>query len=88
MYVASGDPEILGLSIGDGYVYALGDATNLDNSNVELSIDVEHVSRSIVWLQPDHIVSTTGWPRIPKAASSASGSTSRRKPRLPAASRR
>ena len=56
MIVASGDPEILGLSTGNGYVYALGDATNLYNSEVELSTDVEHVSRSIVWLQPDHIV--------------------------------
>lgn len=56
MIVAGGDPTILGRSIGDGYVYALGDATNLYNSEVELSTDIVHASRSIVWLQPDHIV--------------------------------
>ncbi|MGC4108730.1 MAG: hypothetical protein QM753_20600 [Thermomicrobiales bacterium] len=56
MYVATGDPEILGLSIGDDYIYALGDATNLYNSEAELSTDVVHTSRSIVWLQPDHIL--------------------------------
>ncbi len=56
MIVAGGDPSILGQSIGDGYVYALGDATNLYNSEVELSTDIVHASRSIVWLQPDHIV--------------------------------
>ncbi len=56
MIVAGGDPTILARSIGDGYVYALGDATNLYNSEVELSTDIEHASRSIVWLQPDHLV--------------------------------
>ncbi|MBA3368519.1 MAG: hypothetical protein H0T99_07610 [Geodermatophilaceae bacterium] len=56
MIVAGGDPVILGQSIGDDYVYALGDATNLYNSEVELSTDIAHASRSIVWLQPDHIV--------------------------------
>jgi len=56
MIVAAGDPTILAMSVGDGYVYALGDATNLYNSEAELSMDIEHASRSIVWLQPDHIV--------------------------------
>ncbi len=56
MYVASGDPELAGPSIGDGYVHVFGDATNLYNSEVESSLDVRHASRSIVWLQPDHIV--------------------------------
>lgn len=56
MIVAGGDPAILARSVGDGYVYALGDATNLYNSEVELSTDIVHASRSIVWLKPDHIV--------------------------------
>jgi hypothetical protein len=56
MIVAGGDPEILALDIGEGYVYALGDATNLYNSEAEFSTDIVHASRSIVWLQPDHIV--------------------------------
>ncbi len=56
MIVAGGDPEILARSVGEGYVYALGDATNLYNSEVELATDIVHASRSIVWLQPDHIV--------------------------------
>jgi hypothetical protein len=56
MYVATGDPAPLGLRVGEGFVHASGDATNLYNSEVEQSTDVRHVSRSIVWLQPDHIV--------------------------------
>ena len=38
------------------FTWALGDATNLYNSEVEFSTDIVHASRSIVWLQPDHIV--------------------------------
>ncbi len=56
MIVAGGDPEILALSIADDYIHALGDATNLYNSTDELSTDIVHASRSIVWLKPDHIV--------------------------------
>jgi hypothetical protein len=56
MIVAAGDPVILAQSIGGDYVYALGDATNLYNSEAELSTDIVHASRSIVWLQPDQIV--------------------------------
>jgi hypothetical protein len=52
----AGDPRLLARSVGPGYVYALGDATNLYNSRYEGISDIVHASRSIVWLQPDHIV--------------------------------
>jgi hypothetical protein len=51
-----GDPEILAMSIESRYVYALGDATKLYNSDAEGTTDITHASRSIVWLRPDHIV--------------------------------
>ncbi len=56
MIVAAGDPEILALDLADDYLYAHGDATNLYNSEVELSTDIVHASRAVVWLKPDHIV--------------------------------
>ncbi|MEX2534276.1 MAG: hypothetical protein WD273_01635 [Trueperaceae bacterium] len=56
VYVASGDGRILGMSMADDFVYALGDATDLYNSDYEDSSDILHASRSIVWLKPDHIV--------------------------------
>ncbi len=43
-------------SFGPGYTYALGDATGLYNSVYESVTDITHASRSIVWLQPDHII--------------------------------
>ena len=55
-YTPAGDPAILGLSVAPGYAYVLGDATNLYNSSYELSTDILHASRSIVWLAPDAIV--------------------------------
>jgi Calx-beta domain-containing protein len=55
-YVSSADPQLLATSFGPGFVYALGDATNLYNSVNENSTDILHASRSIVWLQPDHVV--------------------------------
>jgi hypothetical protein len=51
-----GDPTILAMSVESAYVYALGDATKLYNSDYELVTDILHASRSIVWLKPDHIV--------------------------------
>lgn len=51
-----GDPEILAMSVAPGYVYALGDATRLYNTDAEGSTDITHASRSILWLRPDHIV--------------------------------
>ena len=53
---SSGDPTILALSAAPGYVYALGDATNLYNSAYEESTDIVSASRSVIWLAPDTIV--------------------------------
>lgn len=53
---ATADGEILALRFGDGFVYALGDATDLYNSQNNSSTDIVHASRSIVWLEPDHVV--------------------------------
>jgi len=50
------DGQILAHSFGPGYTYALGDATPLYNSPDLNATDITHASRSIVWLQPDHIV--------------------------------
>lgn len=54
--VASGDPQLLAYSMNDLFVYALGDATNLYNSESESASDILHASRSILWLKPDFIV--------------------------------
>ncbi len=56
MYTNDGDGELLAHSFGDGYVYVSGDATDLYNASDLLSDDISHASRSLVWLQPDHIV--------------------------------
>ena len=55
-YEPSADGQILAHSFCQGYVYALGDATGLYNSDYEGSTDITHASRSIVWLKPDHII--------------------------------
>jgi hypothetical protein len=52
----AGDPDVVARSSGDGYVALTGDATNLYNSDYEGVGDVKHASRSIVWLEPDHLV--------------------------------
>ena len=54
--LSSADGQILAHSSGEGYLYALGDATGLYNSDYEGSTDIIHASRSIVWLKPDHII--------------------------------
>jgi hypothetical protein len=54
--VHTDDPKVLAKSFAKDYVYVLGDATALYNSEYETIADVQHVSRSIVWLKPDHIV--------------------------------
>ncbi len=54
--VSDGDPILLATSEGDGYLYALGDATSLYNSAREASSDVRHASRAIIWLKPDTLV--------------------------------
>ncbi|MCP4362376.1 MAG: hypothetical protein GY796_30590 [Chloroflexi bacterium] len=56
MYTNDGGGKLLAHSFGNGFVYALGDATNLYNASDLLSDDILHASRSLVWLQPDHIV--------------------------------
>jgi hypothetical protein len=73
MLSPSGDPTILARSVNDDYVYALGDATNLYNSEYEGSLDILHASRSIVWLDPITSSSTIGRPLRPGSDSSASG---------------
>jgi len=78
--LASRDPEIVARSFGDGYVFVSGDATGLYNSEYEGVRDVDHVSRSILWIEPDHVVvydraatKTEGrfkrfWLHVPRAA--------------------
>jgi len=52
----AGDPDLVARSSGDDYGALTGDATNLYNSDYEDVGDVKHASRSIVWLEPDHVV--------------------------------
>jgi hypothetical protein len=63
-----GDPST-SASVNNNYAYASSDATNLYNtwntwSPSAAAMDVLHVSRSLVWLNPDHIIvydrATTG----------------------------
>ncbi|MCU0693808.1 MAG: hypothetical protein MUF54_20665, partial [Polyangiaceae bacterium] len=52
----TGDPKLLAKSLHDEFVYVMGDASATYNSAYEGIDDVQHVSRSLVWLKPDHIV--------------------------------
>ncbi|MGK3994064.1 hypothetical protein [Sorangium sp. So ce1024] len=58
---AAGDPTVR-MSRGAGYVFAEGDATDLYNTRqnawvpADVARDIVHASRSIVWLEPDHVV--------------------------------
>lgn len=54
--LANDDGRILAQSAGDGYFYALGDSTALHNSAYEKAEDVRHASRSVVWIEPDVVV--------------------------------
>jgi hypothetical protein len=56
MLTGDADGEILAHSFADDYVYVLGDATGLYNSADLGSQDIQHASRSVVWLKPDVIV--------------------------------
>lgn len=56
LYNPAGDPPQPLFSVTDDFVYAQGDATNLYNSEYEGIMDVQHVSRSVIWLKPDFIV--------------------------------
>jgi hypothetical protein len=59
MHQNAGDPRVV-TSTGSGWAYAFSDATALYNrprSRPDASaVDVTHVSRSIVWIAPDHVV--------------------------------
>jgi len=52
----SGDPTIKARSVNDSFVYLLGDSTALYNYPEADVTNITHVSRSIVWLKPDHVV--------------------------------
>jgi hypothetical protein len=52
---SAGDPTVT-TSFGNGYVYALGESTNLYNRINNTASDILHASRSIIWLKPDQIV--------------------------------
>ena len=57
---AGGDPSVI-TDIGNNYVYATGDATNLYNRPDQYTpsnsaSDILFAVRSIVWLKPDHVV--------------------------------
>lgn len=54
--LTNNEGKLVAHSFGQGFTYALGDATGLYNSDYEGVTDITHVSRSIVWLQPDHII--------------------------------
>lgn len=57
---AAGDPTAT-VSVGTSYTYTYGDTTNLYNrpsvwSAQNAALDIQHASRSMLWLKPDHIV--------------------------------
>lgn len=54
--VSSGDPAVLARSLASDFVYATGVSTPLYNSEEFAMNDVTHVSRSLVWLMPDHVI--------------------------------
>ena len=57
IYSPIGDPSIVARSLRTGFVYFTGDATPLYNHlSQETLREIEHASRSIVWLKPDHVV--------------------------------
>lgn len=57
-YLSAGDPAVLAHSFTDRFLHVLGDATPLHNfSNGDLHVtNVTHVSRSLLWLKPDHLI--------------------------------
>lgn len=55
-YIGAGDPLLVGWSDAADYTYAYGDATPLYNSKMDGATATAHVSRSVVWLKPDHVV--------------------------------
>ncbi len=63
-YDPNGDPSVVTHNSTPAYTYAQGDATNLYNNPAIAALDVQHASRSVLWLKPDVIVvydrATTG----------------------------
>ncbi len=56
LYNPAGDPAEPIITEGEGYVAIYGEATQAYNSTYENMLDVQHASRSVVWLQPDVLV--------------------------------
>lgn len=57
IYSPIGDPAVLARSLRDEFVYFTADATPLYNHNSYANLrEVDHASRSIVWLKPNHLV--------------------------------
>jgi hypothetical protein len=56
LYEPAGDGTILAHSFGQDFVYALGDATHLYNTEYDLATDITQASRSIIWLKPDYVL--------------------------------
>jgi hypothetical protein len=54
--LGAGDGKIVALSRGPGLIYAAGDASALYVSPYEKATAIEHASRSILWLEPDHVI--------------------------------
>jgi hypothetical protein len=57
---SAGDPTAT-VSVQPGYTYVFGDTTNLYNKPsvwqpTSAALDIQHASRSLLWLKPDHIV--------------------------------
>lgn len=56
-YSPIGDPEITNRSTAGTYLYFTGDATKLYQHQQQTTLrEIEHASRSIVWLKPNHVV--------------------------------
>src|SRR6202012_4632244 len=62
VYEGGGDGTVVGHSVTADYAYALGDATAMHNSTDQGSTSVSHLSRSILWLKPDHVIT---YSRVP-----------------------
>ncbi|MEO7332008.1 MAG: hypothetical protein ABI193_25755, partial [Minicystis sp.] len=59
LYGAAGDPQITDKSLAHpGMIHVSGESTALYNLSIgnTTASDVSHVSRSVVWLAPDHLV--------------------------------
>jgi hypothetical protein len=71
VYGADGDGQVLAHSANGEYFYALGDSTDQHNWAHIGSAGVTHLSRSIVWIKPDHVITydrvatkNPGWKRV------------------------